>query len=300
MNFQNLPRRTKNILKGLGIYLAISFVFSLIVPPILFSSISSHQPNAFDSASSTISPEISKPKTNDTSESDTASTSQLVREVTESATPNSTQPLYDVLYIIDGDTIKANYEGRPTSVRLIGVNTPETVDPRKNVECFGHEASNFLKSLLTNKKVNLVVDSTQANRDKYNRLLRYIYLDNEDINQKIIASGYGHEFTYNVPYQKQSLYKQAQAEASNAGRGLWAANACAKPSSPQPATTSYSSTTTTPQCDIKGNINSKGEKIYHVPGQKYYNKTKIDETKGERWFCNEAEAVNAGWRRAKI
>ena len=53
-------------------------------------------------------------------------------------------------------------------------------------------------------------------------------------------------------------------------------------------------------CVIKGNVNSAGERIYHLPGQRYYNATQIDESKGERWFCSEQEAIDAGWRRAKV
>ena len=53
-------------------------------------------------------------------------------------------------------------------------------------------------------------------------------------------------------------------------------------------------------CVIKGNINSSGERIYHVPGQRYYDKTQIDASKGERWFCTELEAVGAGWRKSRV
>lgn len=60
------------------------------------------------------------------------------------------------------------------------------------------------------------------------------------------------------------------------------------------------STATSSDCVIKGNINSKGEHIYHVPGARYYDETKIDESKGERWFCSESEAQDAGWRKAKV
>ena len=56
----------------------------------------------------------------------------------------------------------------------------------------------------------------------------------------------------------------------------------------------------TPPCLIKGNISSKGERIYHPPGCRYYNATVIEPAKGERWFCTEAEAVAAGWRRTKV
>ncbi|MGN6413608.1 sunset domain-containing protein [Flexivirga sp.] len=59
-------------------------------------------------------------------------------------------------------------------------------------------------------------------------------------------------------------------------------------------------TTSTGACNIKGNISSSGERIYHVPGQRYYNVTKISPAKGERWFCSESDAVAAGWRKARV
>lgn len=233
--------------------------------------------------------------------------------------------LYDVISVIDGDTIKINYEGRETSVRLIGVNTPETVDPRTTVECFGQEASDYLKNLLTNKKVKIETDDTQTDRDKYDRLLRYVYLDGEDVGLGIINNGYGYEYTYNVPYAKQTAYKQAQTDAENNNRGLWADGVCgsnnsdtaegsnAEPSASggygqQAGSESASSgsrslpsgNTSTSECNIKGNINSSGEKIYHLPGQRYYDSTKIDTGSGERWFCSEGEALAAGWRKSKV
>lgn len=140
--------------------------------------------------------------------------------------PPGPSSLYTVLSVTDGDTIRVDYDGTSTPVRLIGVNTPETVDPRKSVECFGVEASNYLKSLLSGRQVTLEADPTQTDRDKYNRLLRYVYLDGEDINLKIITEGYGYEYTYSVPYQKQSIYKDAEHQASLDKRGLWSPSAC--------------------------------------------------------------------------
>lgn len=137
-----------------------------------------------------------------------------------------TVKLYTVVSVTDGDTIKVDYEGVITPVRLIGVNTPETVDPRKPIECFGREASDYLKGLLTGRQVALEADPSQTDRDKYNRLLRYVYLDGEDINLKIISEGYGYEYTYNVPYAKQSTYKAAQSTAEANDRGLWSPGAC--------------------------------------------------------------------------
>ncbi len=219
--------------------------------------------------------------------------------------------LYDVKEVIDGDTIKIDYEGTETSVRLIGVNTPETVDPRTTVECFGQEASDYLKTLLVGKKIKIEADSTQTDRDKYNRLLRYVYLDNEDVGYKIISNGYGYEYTYNVPYDKQASYKDAQSVAEGGKRGLWANGVCSENTTETQDTTisttptvsandtDYSTASGT-ECTIKGNINSSGEKIYHVPGQKYYDSTRIDTEYGERWFCSEAEAQAAGWRKSKV
>lgn len=72
----------------------------------------------------------------------------------------------------------------------------------------------------------------------------------------------------------------------------------AKPK-PKPAATTVAASPSG-SCSIKGNIASDGEKIYHMPGQQYYDRTKISLSKGERWFCSEAEAVKAGWRAAKV
>lgn len=217
-----------------------------------------------------------------------------------------TAELYQVVSVVDGDTIKVNYQGKITSVRLIGVNTPETVDPRKSVECFGQEASNYLKSKLNGQTVTLIADPTQSDRDKYDRLLRYVYLDGKDVGLDIISNGYGYEYTYNLPYEKQGSYLAAQTSAENAGKGLWASGVCdaanvnVDSQSHQTSPAPVPSVNNGANCQIKGNINSKGEKIYHLPGQRFYNKTQIDTSKGERWFCSEQEAVNAGWRAAKV
>ena len=129
--------------------------------------------------------------------------------------------LYPVVRVVDGDTILIKYNGEDTKLRIIGINTPETVDSRKPIECFGPEASSYLSALLTGKSVSIETDYTQDDTDKYGRLLRYVYLDNEDVGYKIISGGYGYEYTYNIPYQKQSQYKNAQAEAMENGVGLW-------------------------------------------------------------------------------
>ena len=187
-------------------------------------------------------------------------------------------PLYTVLSVTDGDTIRIDYNGVSTPVRIIGVNTPETVDSRTTVECFGMEASAYLSTLLSGKSVSIAADPTQGDRDKYDRLLRYVSLDGEDIGLKIIAAGYGYEYTYSTPYQKQSEYKAAQKQASSNKDGLWSPSTCnGQKTSPAPSSNSQTTPTPTPtpaptpqpqlnaNCNIKGNISSSGEKIYHMP-----------------------------------
>lgn len=132
-----------------------------------------------------------------------------------------------IVRIVDGDTIVVSLGGKEEKVRLIGVNTPETVDPRKPVECFGKEAKEYMKQLLSGKKVRLEADTTQQERDRYGRLLRYIFLENGLlVNQVLIRDGYAYEYTYDLPYQYQSEFKKAETDARNAGRGLWSTDAC--------------------------------------------------------------------------
>lgn len=134
---------------------------------------------------------------------------------------------FPVLRIIDGDTIEVNRNGVSEKVRLIGVNTPETVDPRKKVECFGKEASRFVAGILTGTLVSLEVDASQGDRDRYGRLLRYVYLpDDTLLNKTIIAEGYGYEYTYNVPYRYMNDFKEAQRIAQKLEKGLWAKGVC--------------------------------------------------------------------------
>ena len=112
-------------------------------------------------------------------------------------------------------------------VRLIGLNTQETVDPRKPVECFGKEASAEAKRILTDQSVRLETDPSQDKYDKYGRLLAYVFLsDGTNFNQSMIANGYGYEYTYSLPYIYQKEFKQAEKYARENKRGLWADGIC--------------------------------------------------------------------------
>lgn len=135
---------------------------------------------------------------------------------------------YRITSVTDGDTLKIDINGKTETLRLIGIDTPETVDPRKPVECFGKEAADYIKGITTGKKVRLEQDSTQSNKDKYNRLLRYVYLeDGTSVNRQMIEGGYAFEYTYDSnPYKYQAEYKASQIAAREGARGLWAKTTC--------------------------------------------------------------------------
>ncbi len=132
-----------------------------------------------------------------------------------------------VIKVVDGDTIDVSINGEAEKLRLIGINTPETVDPRRPVECFGKEASARAKEILTNKQVTLEYDPTQDKVDKYGRTLAYVILaDGTNFNKKMIEDGYAYEYTYEKPYKYQTEFKAAQKRAEDNKRGLWGAGIC--------------------------------------------------------------------------
>ncbi len=133
-----------------------------------------------------------------------------------------------VTRVVDGDTITGNYNGNKVTVRMIGVDTPETVDPRRAVQCFGKEASAKTTELLAGQTVILKSDPTQGDVDKYNRALRYVFLqDGTHINELLIREGYAHEYTYqSKPYHYQEEFKAAEKIAREQKRGLWADGVC--------------------------------------------------------------------------
>ncbi len=121
-----------------------------------------------------------------------------------------------VVRVIDGDTIVVEGIG---TVRLIGVDTPETVDPRRPVQYFGREASNFTRQMALGKAVQLEFDVER--RDRYGRTLAYVYLpDGAFLNAEIIRQGYGYAYT-RFPFRYLDLFRAYEREAREAGRGLW-------------------------------------------------------------------------------
>lgn len=133
-----------------------------------------------------------------------------------------------VTKVVDGDTIKVKINSEIETIRLIGIDTPETVDPRKTVQCFGLEASTKAKQMLAGKWVRLEADYSQDDRDSYDRLLRYVYLeDGVFFNKYMISEGFAHEYTYKSnPYLYQADFIAAENEARINELGLWHPDSC--------------------------------------------------------------------------
>ena len=122
--------------------------------------------------------------------------------------------------VIDGDTIHVRVEGERRTVRLIGVDTPETKHPTKPVQYFGREASAFTKAALEGKTVRLQKDRTGDTVDRYGRWLRYVLLDGDNFNARLIREGYAHAYR-RFPFSKRAEFIQLEEQARRREIGLW-------------------------------------------------------------------------------
>jgi len=126
--------------------------------------------------------------------------------------------------IIDGDTIEVTHGSEKLTIRYIGINTPETVKPNSPIECFGKQASAYNKEILQGQEVTL--ESDIQDKDRYGRLLRYIYFKDKGngsvmVNKKLVEEGYAYASSYppNVKYQDE--FKEAERKARGNKKGLW-------------------------------------------------------------------------------
>ncbi len=136
----------------------------------------------------------------------------------------STQPgLYEVVYVNDGDTITIRANNREDKVRFIGIDTPEKDHPSRPVQCYSYAATKYLEELIGGNDVKLVADPTNNNRDRYDRLLRYVYLpDGTLLNAKMVEEGYAFAYT-SFPVTKMDEFMELETQAREANRGLWSA-----------------------------------------------------------------------------
>ena len=199
--------------------------------------------------------------------------------------------LYEVVRVVDGDTVILNIDGQRTRVRLIGIDTPESVaeDKSRNVK-EGKIASEYTKNLLENKKVRLEFDDEK--KDVYERKLGYVFLDDEFINEKLLKEGMAKLYTKTTNQKYSERLKKAEEYARENKKGFWKDFYVNDPNLYIKYTDSKG------RGMIKGNINNKGLKIYHMPNQKSYKDVKINFKKGEKYFVTEKEAQDEGFSKS--
>ncbi len=127
----------------------------------------------------------------------------------------------ELVRVVDGDTIRVKYEGEEKAVRYLLVDTPETVHPKKTTERFGPEASNFMKELMKDGKVEIEFDVGEK-EDKYGRLLAYIYVDGESVQEMLLRKGLARvAFVYPPNDSYVTRFKEIEAEAKKNKCGIW-------------------------------------------------------------------------------
>lgn len=196
----------------------------------------------------------------------------------------------------DGDTIAVAYKGNRESVRFLLVDSPETSHPRLGEQPYGKEAKEFTGNLVENaSKIELEFD-IGPRRDKYGRLLAYVYVDGKMIQEDLLKKGLArvaYIYPPNTRYVDQ--FYAIQKEAQQKGIGIWEIENYAQEDGFHPELMDSKETKDNQDhkaCLIKGNIGS--EKIYHTPDSPWY-----EQTKPEIMFCTKEEAAKAGFRPPK-
>jgi endonuclease YncB( thermonuclease family) len=209
-----------------------------------------------------------------------------------------------VTKVVDGDSLEIGSD----RIRLYGIDAPEgRQDCRRNGETWrcGDAAAAALRRLVQGATLRC----TPRDTDEYGRSVSVCRNGSTDVNAEMVRSGLA------LAYRRYSnAYVDEENAARAAKRGLWASEftppwdyrrdsreEAPRAAPPPRATQGGGSAGTQPpnaRCAIKGNINQRGDRIYHVPGSDSYDSTVIDERAGERWFCSESEARAAGWRAA--
>lgn len=147
----------------------------------------------------------------------------ITEEIVEEPAQENTSLIVPVVKVVDGDTLAVRYNGEDETLRLLGIDTPETKDPRYTVQCFGKEASAQAEKLLNEKNVIL---ETEGERGKYQRLLAYIRLESgEDYGEKMIRDGYAWHYR-SYPHDRMDAYDQAERFARENNKGLWTSDTC--------------------------------------------------------------------------
>lgn len=136
---------------------------------------------------------------------------------------------FNVVQIVDGDTVVLDVFGKYESVRLVGIDAPEVNWETESPECYAFEARDRVEELLAGRQATLLRDLSQDDRDTYGRMLGYILLeDGRDLGELLLREGYVREFTFKKPYAKQSVFRAAETEAQAAGKGIFMKDVCSR------------------------------------------------------------------------
>jgi micrococcal nuclease len=141
------------------------------------------------------------------------------------------EPGFRVTRVIDGDTVEVQNGPRVLTLRLIGIDTPETVHPNEPVECFGPAATRFAHDRLLGRDVTIEYDKSQGRHDTYGRTLAYVWVGNRSMrmfNHGAVRQGFALEYTYDTAYAWQSKFMRAERLARDLQRGVWR---CPRPGS---------------------------------------------------------------------
>ena len=217
--------RARNFKIGLGIFGAI-ILLVIVINGAKYAASTKPVENTVDYVANVTNEEI------DTEIVETDTETEDIIEIKEptdntaapSVLSNNIPEQYYVTKIVDGDTIYVS--GIDTRIRLIGINTPETVSSSTPVQCYGPEASHYLENLILGKYVGLESDPAAGDLDRYNRPLRYVYYNGENVNYNIIYNGYGYEASYGSDYKYSDQFISAEQDAKENLRGLWSPNTC--------------------------------------------------------------------------
>ncbi len=193
--------------------------------------------------------------------------------------------------VIDGDTLEIESE----HIRLLDIDAPELaqtcIATIEQLHRCGEAAADALAARIDRSPVTCRWDS----RDDYGRVLAHCLVDNEDLSAWSVRTGWSFAF---VRYSTRLVEEERAARRERLG--IWAADEVEEPWTFRQTRWNKAAEDAPDRCAIKGNVNAKGERIYHLPwSSRFYGRTRIDTSKGERWFCTENEAQAAGWRPAK-
>jgi endonuclease YncB( thermonuclease family) len=189
--------------------------------------------------------------------------------------------------VIDGDTVDIG----PVRIRLHGIDAPESDQPCAQTDGGSWKCGTAATSRLADMIDGHLITCEARDRDAYGRIIGVCFKDDIDLNALLVREGLAWAY---VRFSEDYITQELSAQAEKIG--IWQAETTPPWEYRAQRWERAASDSPRPGCPIKGNINRNGERIYHTPWSPWYDRVQIDETSGERWFCDEAEAEAAGWR----